>query len=95
MASPIPYSCLENPMDRGALGLHGDAWSGPRGCRVGQDLATEHARAELHDPGRAESRNAELEMWRNHGYEGLTISFLHGFFTARRVSTAKPQLSKS
>ena len=77
-------------MDRGALGLHEVAWGGPRGCRVGQDLATEHALAELHDPGRVESRNAELEMRRNHGYRGLTISFLHGFLTARRSAPLNP-----
>ena len=71
MASPIPHSCLENPTDKepwGCMGLHGVAWSGPQGCRVGQDLAAEHARAELHEPGRAESRNAEPEVRRNRGY---------------------------
>ena len=31
--NPLQYSCLENPMDRGA-------WLAPWGCRVGYDLVT-------------------------------------------------------
>ena len=31
--NPLWYSCLENPMDRGA-------WYSPCGCRVGHDLVT-------------------------------------------------------
>ena len=65
-----PYSTFLSGKShgQGALGLHGVAWGGPRGCGVGQDLAAEHARAELHEPGRAESRNAEPEVRRNRGY---------------------------
>ena len=29
--NPLQYSCLENPMDRGAW------WASPWGCRVGHD----------------------------------------------------------
>ena len=38
MANPLQYSCLENPMDRGAW------WATVRGGhkRVGYDLVTEH-----------------------------------------------------
>ena len=34
--NPLQYSCLENPMDRGA----GQATYSPWGCRVGHDCAT-------------------------------------------------------
>ena len=39
--SPLQYSCLENPMDRGDLG--GWIWSSPRGCKeLDMTQATEH-----------------------------------------------------
>ena len=70
MATPVPLFLPGK--SHGQKNLVG---SSPWGCRVGHDLATEHALTVLHDPGWVESRNAELQMQRNHGYRGLTISY--------------------
>ena len=53
----LQYSCLGNPMDRGFWRV-----TGPQGCRVRHDLATEHEHG--HTYTWRDYRNWLMQLWR-------------------------------